>query len=169
MATMTSRASAAAASPAICVRPAGVADRCRLGQAAGHAEPPNRPEREVGRAGGEQLLVGVDPVAASGGEEPGRAQALRQAHQGERRSGGEQAGQIGGVDGRYAGRRQPTRDRADDLDPARLQIQRRGRRQAAEQDQQTPRELRDSTVAAEEDQRARPPTRPPSSGRPRRG
>ena len=124
----------------------------RLGQAPGHPDATEQPGGDVGRTGREQLLVGVDPVATPAGEQPGGAQPLRKTHQRQGRTRAKQRDQVAGLDRRQPGRRQPARDRADDLDAPRLQVQRRRGGQATDKHHQPPRQPRGQPLAAEQDE-----------------
>ena len=71
--------------------------------------PPEQAGAEVGHAEGEQLLVGVDAVAAAGSEQPGSAQPLRETHQRQGRAAAEQRREVADSHRQQPGCRQPTR------------------------------------------------------------
>ena len=109
-----------------------------LRQAPGHADPTGEPCRDVGGAGRDELLVGVDPVAVLHGEESSGAETLGQSDHGQRRAADDQGDHLGE---RQVGHAQPgktTGDGADHVDALGLQIGHSGDDQPGDDQDETP-------------------------------
>ena len=138
MARMTTRDSTTAVMPAIRVRQRALQTAAVLDRLAATPMRPEQAGSEVGHAEGEQLLVGVDAVAAAGGEQPGSAQPLRETHQRQGRAAAEQRREVADSHRQQPGCRQHSRHRPDDLDAPRLKIQCGGGDETTDEERQPP-------------------------------